>query len=149
MEIELDTKVLAIFVIALLSIGIAYGIINYLRIPNTGKIKAIQLEIYKDADCTTPLIQINWGNVSPSESYQYEAYIINKGNIPLTLTMKTENWNPSNAKDYITLTWDRENATLQPNSPLKATFTLTIASTIPTNITNFYFEIVIYGNEGA
>jgi len=57
------------------------------------------------------------------KNHIYTAYIINKGNTNLTLTMITENWNPINAKDSMNLTWDKENAILQPNNVMLVVFT--------------------------
>jgi len=145
MEIEIDPKAIGIFVLIMSFCFIVYGISNYIRIQNTGNIKTVNLEIYQDAECTIPLTKIDWGTVEPSKTYQYTAYVINKGNTNLTLIMITENWNPINAKDSINLTWDKENAILQPNNPMLVVFTLEIASEI-NKITEFSFDIVIYGN---
>jgi len=145
MEIEIDPKVIAIFVLIMSFCFIVYGISNYIRIQNTGNIKTVNLEIYQDAECTIPLTNIDWGTVEPSQTYQYTAYIINKGNIPVTLTIVTENWNPIDANEFINLIWDKENVIFEPNIPMLVVFTLEIASEI-NNITEFSFDIVIYGN---
>ncbi|MEM3480033.1 MAG: hypothetical protein QW702_00470 [Candidatus Bathyarchaeia archaeon] len=71
----------------------------------------------------------------------------NTGNVPITLSLSTENWNPSNAGSYMTLTWDYTSETkIQSNSALKVTLTLTVSSSIQ-GITNFSFNIVITGTE--
>jgi hypothetical protein len=62
--------------------------------------------------------------------------------------MTTEGWNPAEAEGYITLTWDKEGATLNVKQLVKATLTLTVsASVTQTNVRDFSFTIVITGNE--
>jgi hypothetical protein len=56
--------------------------------------------------------------------------------------MATNNWNPSNAKTYLTLNWNYAGQTLAANQVQQVTLTLTVSSTV-TGISNFGFDIVI------
>ncbi|MBS7640082.1 hypothetical protein KEJ12_00310 [Candidatus Bathyarchaeota archaeon] len=76
-----------------------------------------------------------------------EIFIKNTGNVPITLSLSTEGWDPSNAGSYITLTWDYISGTkVQPGSVLKVTLKLTVSSSVQ-GITSFSFNIVITGTE--
>lgn len=115
---------------------------SYIKIQSKGQIKTVNLKVFKDAQCTIPLTEINWGQLTPASTTTYTAYILNSGNIEGILNMTTENWNPSNANNYITLNWDAEGKTITPNQIMAITFTLTISPYIQ-NITDFSFEIKI------
>ncbi|MBX5327652.1 MAG: hypothetical protein ACQXXH_01500 [Candidatus Bathyarchaeia archaeon] len=112
---------------------------------NAGTVKAIGVEVFWDNNCTQPVTSFNWGTVDPNSTKSISAYIKNTGNYVVTLSMYTSNWTPSSATNYMTLTWDRESATLNAGQVLKATFTLTISASI-TGITNFSFDITIVGS---
>ncbi|MEM2972088.1 MAG: hypothetical protein QW270_06690 [Candidatus Bathyarchaeia archaeon] len=142
MEIE-PYKATIILLIAFLIIGISYSVyINYIKISSQGIIKTINLKAYQDSACTIPLTKIDWGTLTPDTIATYNIYLLNDGNTNTTLTMTTEDWNPSNAINYISLTWDAEGKTLEPNKPLQVTFTLTISKDIE-RINSFSFYIII------
>ncbi len=71
-------------------------------------------------------------------------YLRNEGNAPITFTLDTENWSPSNASAYITLSWDYASQTVDPGTVVKINLTLAVSSNV-TGITNFTFDIVITG----
>lgn len=100
------------------------------------------LGVYEDQNCTKPISNINWGELSPDSNTTITIYIRNAGTYASTLKMYTRNWYPTNAELYITLTWNMENATIYPNQTLQAMFTLTISSEV-ININEFGFEIII------
>jgi len=71
-------------------------------------------------------------------------FLRNEGNAPMVLSIDTENWNPPEASEYITLGWDYARQTINLGAVLKATLTLVVTSNI-TGITSFRFDIVIMG----
>jgi len=113
-------------------------------IPNVATIKAIGIGVYQDAGCTTPLTEINWGTLEPAQTKSYTLYLRNESNVPITLNMTTQNWNPPEAKDFITLTWDREEETLKVNQVVEATIILIVSPNI-SGVTNFSFDIILTG----
>ena len=136
-------KKLLILMAIFLIIAIGYcAFRNYVKIPSEGRITTINLKAYQDSQCLIPLTSINWGILSPSSNRSYTAYLLNYGNVNTTLSMKTQNWNPENATNYLTLTWDAEGKILEPNKPLEVMFTLMVSSDIE-GITDFSFEILI------
>ena len=58
--------------------------------------------------------------------------------------MTKTNWNPVNADGPITLTWNRENATLNVDQVTSAILTLSLSESI-SGITNFSVDIVFTG----
>lgn len=113
-------------------------------VTSSGTISAVNVGVYTDSACTQACTSINWGNLAPGNSTAKIVYIKNNGTIPLTLSMSTSNWTPSNANTYLTLSWDRTNAVLNPSNSVMATLTLT-ATANAGNISSFSFSIIITG----
>jgi len=150
----MDTKILkAIGIVAAVSLilasaGYTLGLLSSsVRISSSGVIASVNLAVYWDNACTNPVTAIDWGTIRPGESMPLEIFIKNTGNVPITLSLSTEGWDPSNAGSYITLTWDYISGTkVQPGSVLKVTLKLTVSSSVQ-GITSFSFNIVITGTE--
>jgi len=71
-------------------------------------------------------------------------YIKNNGNAPITKNMSYSDWSPTEAGDYISLTWNQEGTQLTADAVVQAVLTLSISDTI-TGITEFSFNILIEG----
>lgn len=114
-------------------------------VSNTGAVKAIGVGVYWDHGCTNPVSSIDWGTFDPGASESVACYIKNEGNAPSTLSMHTSDWNPANAADSITLSWDYGGESLEADDVIQVTFTLSVAASIE-GITSFSFDIVIVGS---
>jgi len=114
------------------------------RVHNVAKVKVVGVGIYKDINFTVSVTQINWGILEPGQSANFSAYIVNESNVPLTLTMRTENWDPLNASSFMTLTWDYNETEIGVGGSVPATLTLQVAQTV-SGIETFSFDIVIVG----
>lgn len=115
-------------------------------ISNVGSLKAIGVGVYWDSSCSNAVSSINWGALEPGTTKTFTIYIRNEGNVPVKLSMTTNNWNPPSATSYITLSWDRENHVLAAGSIVSAVLTLSVSSNI-NGITSFNFDIIISGTE--
>jgi hypothetical protein len=115
-------------------------------VSSSGTVTAINVGVYSDSACTTELTSIDWGMISPRNSVNRTIYLKNTGNAQITLFMTKTNWNPVNADGPITLTWNRENATLNVDQVTSAILTLTLSKSI-SGITNFSVDIVFTGTE--
>ena len=102
-----------------------------------------QIQLYEDLNVTIPLTPINWGTLSPGESRNRTIYITNANNVSWTLTVRTANWTPAEAEQYINFTM--ANTTLKPASVTPVTFTLTVAENVPSNL-KFSFNIFLRVN---
>jgi uncharacterized membrane protein len=97
--------------------------------------------VYQD-QTGTPLTQLNWGTLQPGENPTITTYIKNEGNVPITLSLQTDNWNPQTAQNYLTLSWNYNNQPLNPEETAQITLTLEIDPNT-TGITTFTFDITI------
>jgi len=113
-------------------------------IGSIGTVMAINVEVYWDQEGTQVVDQIDWGNLEPGQSVDKTIYIKNTGNAALTLTMTYSGWVPLEAGNYITLSWDNEGATVDPDGVVAAVLTLSVSNSI-SGITNFSFNIIIEG----
>lgn len=114
-------------------------------ISNRGAVKAIGVGVYWDQNCTVEVTSINWGLIEPGSSVNVTVYIRNEGNSAGNLTMYITNWSPSNASNYMTLSWDYMGQLINVDEVLGVTFTLIVSTEIQ-GITNFSFDIVIIGS---
>jgi len=119
---------------------------SYQRIPNTGNVKAtIGIGVYSDSQCTSPLTSINLGDVQAGQSYSRTIYLKNNGNVKVRLSMTVGNWTPSSASSYLTLSWNRQDNTLNPGESFAASLNLAVASTAVGG--SFSFDIIITATE--
>lgn len=127
------------------AMAVTGAITSSLTIGNTGKLKAINVEVYQDSSCTQVLSQIDWGSLEPNAVINKIVYVKNTGNTQMTLHLSSSNWNPVEASNYITLSWNKENTSVAPGSIVTASLKLAISSSI-SEISTFNFNIVIQGS---
>ena len=113
-------------------------------VSSSGVISSVDLGVYQEWGCTNNLTSVAWGTLSPGDTATRTIYVKNIGTAPITLTMTTTDWNPTNANGPITLTWDRENTILDAGSVIAATLTLSVSPSI-SGITTFNMNVVITG----
>jgi archaellum component FlaG (FlaF/FlaG flagellin family) len=114
-------------------------------VSSSGKVSTINVSVYKDSACTQAATDIDWGTLTPGSSTTYTLYIKNAGSAAETLSMSTSGWSPSTASQYITITWNRDNALLNANQVVQATLTVTVSSSITSDLTTFSNLITITG----
>lgn len=112
---------------------------------NSGTVKAVGVGVYWNSACTSIVTSISWGTIEPGTNVNSTVYIRNQGNSPATLSMRTENWNPTNASNYLTLSWNYSGQTLAVNQVIPVKFTLTVSPSTQ-GITSFTFDIIIVGS---
>ncbi len=115
-------------------------------VQSSGTITAVNVGVYSDSACTQNLTSVDWGILPPGNSTSKTIYVKNTGTIPVTLSMTTSSWVPSNAGTYLTLTWNRANYVLNPSTSVSATLTLTASSSAGA-LTTFSFNIIITGTQ--
>lgn len=111
-----------------------------------GTITSVNVGVYSDSGCTQNCASIDWGTISPGNSATRTIYVKNTGTIPVTLSMTTGSWVPSNANTYITLTWNQGGTVVGAGNSIAATLTLT-ASSSAGNLTSFNFNTIITGTQ--
>lgn len=126
-----------------------YGLLStVLPIGTTGRVVTIDVDVYWESACINKVSSINWGELDPGESQAVTVYVKNTGNVPMTLELSTDEWNPLAAEMYIDLQWDYSGGQIQPDGVVQVTFTLTVSAIID-GVTDFSFDIVITGTEVA
>jgi hypothetical protein len=115
------------------------------KITATVTIKSVGVNVYSDHACTVPLVTIDWGMMEPGQSKSHPAYIKNESNVPVTMSMYADNWNPPNAKDFMAVTWSYDGREIPVDGSLPVDFTLSIDASI-SGILNFSFEIWVVGS---
>lgn len=113
-------------------------------IGSSGTVKAVGVGVYWDGDCTDQVPSINWGMVEPDSVNNVTVYIRNESNAPVTLSLQAENWSPTNASDYMTLSWDYGGQEVGVDGVVQVMLSLTVLDSV-TGVTNFSFDIVITG----
>jgi hypothetical protein len=73
-------------------------------------------------------------------------YVRNEGNVAVTLSIQTADWNPANASSYLVFGWNCTGYVLQPSQVVQALLTLTVSSSI-SGITSFSFDITLAGTQ--
>jgi len=111
-------------------------------VPSHGSVKGINVGLYSDQACTTPVESIQWGLIEPGATANQTVYIRNEGDSNTTLTMTLSNWNPTNSSNYIGLNWNYTGQTLDISQVIQVRFTLFILENIQ-GITDFSFDVTI------
>jgi hypothetical protein len=124
-------------VIALLPVSV--------QISNVAAIKTVGVAVYWDPAFTVRLTNISWGILEPGETKNVSCYIANKSNVPVILTLTTSNWAPTNASNFITLTWNYDGQPIPVGVATPITFSLHVDAAT-TGITAFSFDITITGS---
>ena len=115
-------------------------------VPLNGTVTAVNLGVYSDSACTQTVTALNVGTLNPGGTATQTVYIKNTGNVPETLTMSANNWNPTNATTSLTLTWNRQNTVLNADQTIQATLTLTAASNTG-SLTTFSCDVTLTGTQ--
>ena len=139
--------IFGISITSIIFVVLTIAIVNTLNtttttISNMASIKTIGVSVWEDPNATTPLTFIDWGIIEPSENKTVSCYIRNDANVPSTLSLTTENWDPTNATICINLSWNLDDVILDVNEIVETRFTLSVSSEI-LNITTFSFDISI------
>jgi hypothetical protein len=105
----------------------------------------VDIGVYSDSACTQTATSLNWGSLEPGDQATRTVYVKNNGNTAVSLSVSTTGWSPLNAQQWMTVSWNRQGETLQPNQSIQATITLTVSSSIDSGISNFNFDVTITG----
>jgi hypothetical protein len=137
---------ISVALVCALVIGIFGGALSLVQtsrtVPNAGLVKGIGVGVYWNPACSNRTSSINWGLLDPGSSKTVTVYVRNEGNAAATLSEAVQNWNPSTASSYMTLSWNYAGQTLSVNQVLQTKLTL-VVSTTASGITNFSFDITI------
>jgi hypothetical protein len=136
---------LSIVILALIS-GLAVSglLTTSITLPSSGTVRAINVEVYWDSECTLEVNSIDWGAPEPGQAVDRIVYVKNTGNLPLNLSISTSNWYPSNLDTYLNFYWNREGRVLAAGEVTRSRLTIEVSSSIA-GINDFSFDIIIQG----
>lgn len=144
MEVSLAKTIGALAVVSVVIAISAYSqVYQNFTIRNRAVVKSVGVDIFWDYNCTQPVDFIDWGVIEPSETKTVILYVNSSSNVNVTLSGRTENWNPVNASQYITLSANYTGYPLLPNTVTPIELYLTVSPDI-TEIREFTFDIIIY-----
>lgn len=144
----MTTQTVAVFIIAAISVlvllavatsasTIIQGTIRNAQIASQGGVNAV-------GEITVDLSNIDWGLLNPSDKSIEVVTVTSTANYPQALSYSTANWQPANATEYLTLTWNNTGV-LNAGASKHIEFTLTASPASPA--TNFAFNIIITGTQ--
>ena len=120
---------------------ITYAVLHhYYSITNHGNIVTIGVLVVDANDIL--ITHTEWGSLEPGSQADQLVYIKNNGSDPITLALATQDWNPLQAQNHITLSWNYTSTILNPQDKIPTILTLSISSEI-TGIIDFQFTSVI------
>jgi len=107
-------------------------------------VKTVEIKVYWERKCVNEVSSIDWGIVEAGSSKNVTVYVKNTGDVTITLSLSTANWNPSSASSYITLGWDYDNQPIKRAKVIQVKLTLSLSQNT-TGITDFSFDLIITG----
>lgn len=123
----------------------AYAVMTSQRsVPGAGLVKAAGIGVYWNPQCTNATSFLDFGLLEPGESKSFDLYLKNEGNSALQLDMTSQNWNPGNSADYLTLTWNRQGYVVDPDEVITFSIQLSLSANVQ-GIDSFSFDAVISG----
>jgi len=111
-------------------------------VKKVGEVKEIGIGVYWEKNCVEPVSYIDWGGIAPRSSKDITVFMRNEGNTPITLSIYTSNWNPSETADFVDLTWNHTGETIEPQQVLPVTLSLHVDVDIK-GISAFSFDAII------
>jgi len=113
-----------------------------------GEIKEIGIGVYSDSSCSSPVPCVDWGDIAPGLSKNITVFVRNEGNTSVTLFMYASNWNPSEADDFVHLTWNYTGEIMEESHVLPVTFSLHVDAGIK-GISTVIFDANIEVAQGS
>jgi len=136
-----------------------------LYIPSFATIKTLGVKSYWDPDLKNETNEIPWSTVYPGTSNNITLYLQSVSNIKTKLELQTANWTfrnsngtivlgPVKSTNYMSLTWNYNNATIDPGQAIQVTLDLSTDKSddfiwflINENVKEFSFDIRISTSE--
>ena len=112
--------------VAIIAIIVSVAIIA-LTIPTTGRITFIGGTIYSDSSLTYEVTTIEWGDLPAGTTAAVDVWCKITSNVPTMLTMTTDNWQPNETRNYMTLSWNYTDTVVYPDGVYHYRFTLDVS----------------------
>lgn len=146
-----NTQIVAVVAVAAIAILVTVVALYAVMLQNPGSVTDLQtfgVEVYWEANRTNKVSAVDWGYVEVGGSRSVTIYLLNSGSTDIWLSINSAKWSPENAAEHLTLSWDYQNQTLEPNGLLRTTLTLNADPTAQ-EIASFAFDIIISAHESS
>lgn len=110
--------------------------------------KSVSIGVYWDKNCSDAVSSVNWGYAKPGSTRDIIVFVKNEGNISITLSMSTSNWNPSEATSFVHLSWNYTGETIEQYQILPVTLSLNVDANIE-EILDISFDTNIEGSQDS
>lgn len=137
------------FVCALMltaSIALMATVLKTAKVEARGRIVGVRVSVWQDINATVPLEYLDWGMIEPNETKDHSCYVKSESNVPVNLTLTTENWTPLNGSDFLTLSWDYNETLLYPDEVRSIALSLYVHPDVG-GIDEFSFDIIVTGTK--
>jgi hypothetical protein len=139
-----QTILLVAGLVTVIAVAVIVVALNaHYMIKTTGRIQSIGVQVYGDESLTTLIDAIDWGTITPGSYGEVTLWVRNNGTTPGTLTFATTDFQPPTMQPYITLSWDYNNQTLQPDVAIPVDLRCNLASNPPAGVKTFSFNLII------
>lgn len=144
-------------ILALFGSGLAsYDYMAFDAIPQTKSIQTVGIMLAGDADfgvywdstATSPVTEVEWGELEVGLTGSVTFYIKNEGasNLYAEAVWDITSWVPPGADQYFDLTWDFDTKMLRPGFAQRTLLELHVHDDV-TGFTDFSFDIIITGDD--
>jgi hypothetical protein len=157
----MKTKIKTLICVILLLVSVAgffagyvTGILSVEKAITTGTniVTDFNLSVFANDTTTEQLVHIAWGDMQPLSSKTVELWVQNDAQIPMTISLSTQDWLPSYAESAFTFSyapptnWAGSYPILQPTWRACVLLTLTASETVPSGAVAF--TVVVHGSAG-
>ena len=111
-------------------------------ISNVSAVEAYGVGIYWDSNCSDKVSSIDWGTLTPTSAKNIVIYIRNEIEEPAHFILSTNNWNPPEASQHLSLGWNYSGHYVNPQETIQTTLTLSTSPSIE-GISTFSLHITI------
>ena len=152
MQNQLKTGLIVLAIASMFLAGYAFAVLTTeTELPTSANIVTdVNLSVYGNETTTTQLIAIDWGTMLPTQTETFDIWIQNDAEIPMTISISTQDWVPSYANESIFFSYAEGEGwsigtypTLYKHQRASIVLTLTAGDNPPSGA--FSFTIVITG----
>lgn len=141
---NLGVLLLSVFLALVSGLAVSGLLTTSKTLSSTGSVKAINVEVYWDDQCTQVVESIDWGTPEPGDILSKMIYVKNTGNSQMILNMSCSGWDPVGVDSYLALSWNRDGAIIDVDEVVQAILTFSVSESI-SGVTDFSFNIIIEG----
>ena len=144
-----DKKRLTTFLIVLVLLS-TFAANLFLNRHSSVKVSAVEaatsIGVYWDANCSTPVQSIDWGNLVPGEQKKIPMYVRNEGNDPCLLSLQAVDWQGDNVSNCVSFSC--EEPEIRPGASVQINPSLTVFSNTSA-VSSFSFNIIMSALAGV